>query len=72
MSTYLVKLLLEALTRVHSYGELIEGGQVTELLVRDFFLSPEEAEAIIEGALELKKARVESGDGYVPSEFYVQ
>lgn len=72
MSPYIVNLLLEALTRVHSYGELIEGGRVTELLIRDFYLSPEQAETIIEGALELKKARVESGDGYVPSEFYLQ
>lgn len=71
MTTYQLRLLLEALIRVHSYEELADGEPVISLLVRHLGFSPDEAEAVVEGALNLKTVR--AGCGTSPTgEIYLQ
>lgn len=59
MSTYQLRLLLEALASVHSFKELTEGRAVIDL-VRHLGFTPLEAEAIVLGALQIKKIRTEN------------
>jgi hypothetical protein len=70
MSTYQLHLLLEALARVHSFEELSDGLSVISLLKKHLGFDSCEAEAVVEGAFQLKKVRVESqihprGEGYL-------
>lgn len=58
MSTYQLRLLLEALASFHSFRELAEGNVIADL-VRYLGFSPLEAEAIVLGALQIKKIRGE-------------
>lgn len=59
MSTYQLRLLLEALASVHSFKDLSEGRAVIDL-VRHLGFRPLEAEAIVLGALQIKKIRAEN------------
>ncbi len=71
MSTYEVTLLLEALAKVYSCHELASGLPVIRSLVKHLGLDPEQAEAAVEGALQLKQARAYAGE-ISPPEIYVQ
>jgi hypothetical protein len=71
MSTYEVTLILEALAKVYSCHELSAGVSVINSLVRHLGLMPEEAEVIVEGALQLKHSRARTGS-LSTSEIYVQ
>ena len=62
MSGYELMLILEALTRVHTFDELALGHPIIEALVIHLGLQPEQAEALVEGAMYLKQARAESGE----------
>ena len=70
MSTYQLRLLLEALASFHSFRELAEGRVVADL-VRHLGLSPLEAEAIVFGALQIKKIRSEKNGNQI-GEVYLQ
>lgn len=56
MSSYQIHLLLEALASVHSFKDLADGRAIIDL-VRHLGFSPQEAEAIILGALQIKRLR---------------
>ena len=71
MSTYQLQLLLEALAGVHSFEELSDGVPVISLLARHFGLDVFEAEAVVRGALDLKRVRVEGGS-HAQRDVYLQ
>jgi hypothetical protein len=71
MSTYEVTLILEALAKVYSCHELASGLPVIRSLVKHLKLDPEQAEAVVEGALQLKQARAHMRE-LSPCEIYVQ
>ena len=62
MSGYELMLILEALTRVHTFDELALGRPIIAALVLHLGLEPEQAEVLVEGAMYLQQARAESGD----------
>jgi hypothetical protein len=62
MSGYELMLILEALTRVHTFDELAQGRPIIAALVLHLGLEPEQAEVLVEGAMYLKQARAESGE----------
>jgi hypothetical protein len=62
MSGYELMLILEALTRVHTFDELAQGRPIIAALVLHLRLEPEQAEVLVEGAMYLKQARAESGE----------
>ena len=61
MNSYQLHLLLEGLTRIYSVSELGDGLSIIVLLMRNFGVSQEDAEAVVEGALHLKKVRLDRG-----------
>jgi len=71
MSTYEVTLILEALAKVYSCHELASGLPVIRALVKHMGLDPEQAEVVVEGALQLKQARALTGERPL-GETYVQ
>ncbi len=66
MSKYQVHLLLEALVRVYSLSELEDCQTVVTHLCRHLSLSEDEGEIMVEGAVQLKRLRMEVG--HFPSE----
>ena len=62
MSTYQINLLLEALVGVYSSQELSAGEPVISCLVVHLGVDVCQAEALVEGALEIKEARTRLAD----------
>lgn len=62
MSTYQINLLLEALVGVYSSQELSAADPVVTCLVNHLGFDCQQAEALVEAALQLKVARARLGD----------
>ncbi len=71
MSSYQIKLLLEALAKVYSSQELSAAEPVMSCLVNHLGFDSDQAEAFVVGALELKEARARRGN-VGPQDTYVQ
>ena len=71
MSSYQIKLLLEALARVYSSQELSAAEPVVGCLVSHFGFDREQAEVFVTGALQLKEVRARLGE-LVPQDTYIQ
>ena len=71
MSNYQLRVLLEALISIHTFEEFWEPERIILLLIRQFSVSEEEAEAIVEGALHLKAFRARTSS-HVGSVDYLQ
>ena len=71
MSSYQIKLLLEALAKVYSSQELSAAEPIVASLVNHIGLDCEQAEVFVAGALQLKEARARLGE-VVPQDTYIQ